>query len=119
MIMQREDLIERLRIFAEERDWNVFHTPRNIACALSVEASELLEIFQWSRGEGWSELSEEKVRTKVEDELADIYLYLLRFADLAKIDLDAVAERKIVKNAVKYPVNLAKGTDKKYNELGE
>lgn len=111
-------LAEKLQCFATERDWDQFHTPKNIASALSVEASELLEIFQWTRGQhGWSEIDDdESVRMHVEEEVADILLYLIRFASLAKIDLQQAALDKIQKNAVKYPIESAKGSDRKYNE---
>lgn len=111
-------LAERLAQFARERDWDIFHTPKNIASALSVEASELLEIFQWTRGQsGWHEIDTEKaVREHTEEELADILLYLIRFASLAKIDLQQAALRKMEKNARKYPVEKARGSDRKYNE---
>lgn len=101
--------------FATEREWDRFHTPKNIASALSVEASELLEIFQWTRGQhDWSEIK--PVQKHVEEELADILLYLIRFADLAKIDLQEVALKKIEINAAKYTVEKSKGSDRKYNE---
>lgn len=111
-------LAEKLEAFSSERDWNQFHTPKNIASALSVEASELLEIFQWTRGQhDWSEIDgEASVREHTEEELADILLYLIRFASLAKIDLQQAALRKMEKNALKYPVAKAKGSDRKYNE---
>ena len=111
-------LAEKLERFADERDWRHFHTPKNIASALSVEASELLEIFQWTRGQhGWDELdAEPAVREHIEEELADILLYLIRFASLAKIDLQQAALRKMKKNALKYPVEKARGSDRKYNE---
>ena len=97
-------LAEKLERFADERDWRRFHTPKNIASALSVEASELLEIFQWTRGQhDWNELdAEPAVRQHTEEELADILLYLIRFASLAKIDLQQAALRKMKKNALKY-----------------
>lgn len=111
-------LAEKLAHFAAERDWQRFHTPKNIASALSVEASELLEIFQWIRGQhGWDELdAEPAVREHTEEELADILLYLIRFASLAKIDLQQAALRKMQKNALKYPVEKVRGSDRKYNE---
>lgn len=111
-------LARELQRFATERDWDPFHTPKNIASALSVEASELLEIFQWTRGQhGWSEIDEDvSVRKHVEEEVADILLYLIRFASLAKIDLQEAALDKIRKNAVKYPIDSARGSDRKYNE---
>lgn len=110
-------LSDRLREFSSERDWDQFHTPKNIAASISVEASELLEIFQWSRGQnGWDELHDPKIKKRVEEELADILLYLLRFADLANIDLQKAAESKLILNEKKYPVETFKGSDKKYNE---
>lgn len=111
-------LAEKLQRFSMDRDWDQFHTPKNIASALSVEASELLEIFQWTRGQhGFSEIDEdESIRAHVEEEVADILLYLIRFASLAKIDLQQAALDKMQKNAVKYPVGTAKGSDRKYNE---
>ena len=111
-------LAEKLQCFATERDWDQFHTHKNIASALSLEASELLEIFQWTRGQhNWSEIDDdESLRTHVEEEMADILLYLIRFASLAKIDLQQAALDKIQKNAVKYPIESAKGSDRKYNE---
>ena len=111
-----QQLVQKLRAFAAERDWEQFHTPKNLACAISVEAAELLEIFQWSRGANWGSLQDEAVGRRTEEELADIFLYLLRFADLAKIDLIAAAEKKIENNRLKYPVERSKGSDAKYNE---
>ncbi len=111
-------LAKKLEAFSAERDWGQFHTPKNIASALSVEASELLEIFQWTRGQhGWQEIDAEKsVREHTEEELADILLYLIRFASLAKIDLQQAALKKMEKNALKYPVEQVRGSDRKYNE---
>ena len=106
-----------LRTFAAERDWDQFHTPKNLATALSVEASELLELFQWSRRQqSWSEVTDPSIRTRVEEELADILLYVIRFADKAGIDLQTIAERKIIANAEKYPAERFRCSDRKYNE---
>ena len=106
-----------LRSFAAERDWDQFHTPKNLASSISVEAAELLELFQWSRGQrGWDEVTDPSIRARVEDELADILLYLIRFADKAEIDLEAIAERKIALNAEKYPPERFRGSDRKYDE---
>ena len=110
-------LTNKIRDFAKERDWEQFHSPRNIASSISVESAELLEIFQWSKGQSWGEFSDRRMKIKAEDELADIFIYLLRFADLAEIDLEKVALRKIKKNALKYPISKFKGSDKKYNKL--
>ena len=104
LVIDNQKLAMTLRSFAAERDWDQFHTPKNLATSISVEAAELLEIFQWSRGQkGWDEVADPSIRSKVEDELADILLYVIRFADKAEIDLEAIAERKIALNAEKYP----------------
>ena len=115
--MNEQKIAEQLQKFAMERDWDQFHTPKNIATSISVESAELLELFQWTRGQkDWNEISEVEVKEKIENEVADILLYLIRFADLAKIDLEKVALRKIELNAKKYPIETSKGSDKKYNE---
>ena len=101
-MIDNQKLAMTLRSFAAERDWDQFHTPKNLATSISVEAAELLELFQWSRGQkGWDEVTDPSIRARVEDELADILLYLIRFADKAGIDLEAIAERKIASNAAK------------------
>ena len=106
-----------LRSFAAERDWDQFHTPKNLAVSISVEAAELLELFQWSRGQkGWDEVTDVSIQAKIEDELADILLYVIRFADKAGIDLEAVAERKIASNGQKYPAERFRGSDRKYDQ---
>ena len=116
-MIDNQKLAITLRAFAAERDWDQFHTPKNLATSISVEAAELLELFQWSRGQkGWEEVTDPSIRVRVEDELADILLYLIRFADKAEIDLGAIAERKIALNAEKYPPERFRGSDRKYDE---
>ena len=116
-MIDNEKLAATLRSFAVERDWDQFHTPKNLATSISVEAAELLELFQWSRGQkGWEEVNDPSIRARVEDELADILLSLIRFADKAEIDLAAIAERKIALNAKKYPPERFRGSDRKYDE---
>ena len=116
-MIDNEKLAVALRSFAAERDWDQFHTPKNLATSISVEAAELLELFQWSRGqESWDEVTNLSLRTRIENELADILLYVIRFADKAQIDLQAIAERKIASNAGKYPSETFRGSDRKYNE---
>lgn len=116
-MIDNRKLAAALRTFAAERDWDQFHTPKNLATSISVEAGELLELFQWSRGQkDWEEISDSSIRAKVEAELADILLALIRFADKAGIDLQTVAERKIASNAAKYPSELFRGSDRKYDE---
>ncbi|HYR83090.1 MAG TPA: nucleotide pyrophosphohydrolase [Terriglobia bacterium] len=116
-MIDNQQLAITLRSFAAERDWDQFHTPKNLATSISVEAAELLELFQWSRGQkGWDEVTDPSIRARVEDELADILLYVIRFADKAGIDLEAIAERKIASNAEKYPPERFRGSDRKYDE---
>jgi NTP pyrophosphatase (non-canonical NTP hydrolase) len=116
-MIDNEKIAITLRAFAAERDWDQFHTPKNLATSISVEAAELLELFQWSRGQkGWDEVTDPSIRARIEDELADILLYVIRFADKAEIDLAAIAARKIASNAEKYPQERFRGSDRKYNE---
>lgn len=109
-------LLDRIRVFAEERDWGQFHSPKNISMALSVEASELLENFQWMTEDESRNVSTGK-KAEVADEAADVFLYLLRLCDEMDIDLLKAANEKIDKNAVKYPVEKSKGRSTKYNKL--
>lgn len=110
-----EKLRDRLRVFAGERDWDQFHTPKNLSMALIAEAAELVEHFQWVDGDS-SHLLEDKVRPSVEEEIADIFIYLVRIADKLDIDLYDAAERKIEINARKYPAAKVKGSARKYTE---
>ena len=105
-----------LRRFAAARDWQQFHTPKNLAMALSVEAAELLEHFQWLTPEQ-STRFDAKGKRAVEDEIADVLLYLTRLADVLDIDLLAAARRKMRVNARKYPVRRAKGNARKYSQF--
>jgi len=107
-------LRDALRRFAAARDWQQFHTPKNLAMALSVEAAELLEHFQWLTPEQSTRFDATGKRA-VEDEIADVLLYLTRLADVLDIDLLAAARRKMRVNARKYPVRRAKGNARKYN----
>jgi NTP pyrophosphatase (non-canonical NTP hydrolase) len=104
-----EELKQRLRQFAAERDWEQFHTPKNLASALIVEAAELLEHFQWLTAEESVNLPPE-TRAEVEAEMADVLLYLARLADLLGVDLLDAAERKIKRNAEKYPAHEVRGS---------
>ena len=109
-------LRDRLRAFARERDWDQFHSPKNLSAALSVEAAELLEHFQWLKEDESFALSPEK-RAKVAEEIADVLLYLVRIADKLDIDVLDAALKKIDANGRKYPVEKAKGSMKKYTDL--
>ena len=113
-----KQLAEQLRKFAAEREWGVYHSPKNLAMALNVEAGELLEHFQWLSEEESRCLTEEK-RDAVAGEIADVLIYIVRLADELGIDPVAAAGRKIAVNAEKYPVDLARGNAVKYTELGE
>jgi len=116
--MSIESLTAQLRDFAQDRDWEQFHTPRNLAMALSGEAGELLSLFQWLRDgqvSGW--LDEPSNRTAVEHEMADVFAYLLRLADVLDVDLEGSLRTKIDVNAEKYPVELARGNALKYTAL--
>lgn len=111
-------LAKNLREFDQQRDWEQFHSPKNLAISIAVEAAELLELLQWSRGQSdWGDIQVPEVREKVEHECADVLLNLIRFADKAGIDLQAAAEKKLMMNAERYPVGTSKGSDKKYSEI--
>ena len=115
--MELKTLIARHRKFVEARHWGPFHSPRNLATALSVEASELLEIFQWlGKGEDGSNLTKEE-RVHLSEEMADVLAYLLRLSDVTGIDLEKAYLRKMKLNAKKYPVRLSKGKSTKYDRL--
>jgi dCTP diphosphatase len=109
-------LREALRRFAAERDWDQFHSPKNLAAALSFEAAELLEHFQWLTEEASRSLPE-PAKARVAEEMADVLLYLVRLADKLDVDLAAAAVAKIARNAQKYPVDKARGSIRKYTEL--
>jgi dCTP diphosphatase len=109
-------LRDLLRQFAADRDWDQFHSPKNLASALAVEAAELLEPFQW--------LTEEQSRTltlkqaaDVRKEIADVFIYLVRLADKLDVDLVAAAWEKVAENASKYPVSKSMGTSRKYTDF--
>lgn len=114
--MDIQALQQTLRDFAQARNWEQFHSPKNIATALAVEAAELLEPFQWMKEAESCNLKENaRDYEQVKEEVADVMIYLLRLADLLEIDLEQVVAEKIQKNAEKYPVNLAYGNAVKYN----
>ena len=110
-----DELIRKIRNFVEERDWDQFHSPKNLAMALAVEASELVEIFQWMTEEESQQL-DPKRKKYAEEEIADVMTYLIRISDRLDIDLLAAVERKLAINQKKYPANLVRGNSKKYTE---
>ena len=117
--MNLENLKLKLREFSKDRDWEQFHNPKNLATALSVEASELLEIFQWSNDGGLKEIDNPEKRQEIEKEIADIFNYLIKLVDILDMDLEKVALDKIKENAQKYPIETSKGKSIKYTELNE
>ena len=110
------NLAQQLDQFAQDRDWQQFHSPKNLASALVVEAGELLEHFQWLTEEQSRTLSPEK-REAVGAEVADVLLYLIQIANALGVDPIAAAQAKLKLNEMKYPVDRARGNSKKYDEL--
>ena len=104
--------------FAQERDWEQFHSPKNLSMAIAAETGELMEYFLWvSAAESSALCMSSDKRGKVEEELADVIILSLQFANMAKIDIASAVSAKIAKNAAKYPVSKAKGRSDKYTEL--
>jgi len=109
------DISASLRKFANERDWNQFHSPKNLSMALNVEAGELLEHFQWLTQQQSRNLDEQKL-AEVESEVADVLIYLIRISDILNINLNQAVTSKMQLNAEKYPVSKVYGNSKKYTE---
>ncbi len=113
-----QKILEAQRKFVKAREWDDFHTPKNLTMALSGEAAELMEIFQWlSQEESLTVHKDKDRREMISDELADIFFYLLRVCDKLDIDIEKAFWSKMKKNSRKYPVRLARGNAKKYYEL--
>ena len=110
-----EALKQKIQHFVDERDWSQFHTPKNLASALSVEAAELLEPFQWLNSGCPEELNAE-TRSAIRHEMADVLNYLVMLADLLDVDLLAAAQEKIALNALKYPAAQVHGDARKYSD---
>jgi len=110
-----DDVKQFLREYARVRDWEQFHAPKNLAMALAVEASELMEIFQWLTTDESHHLDGDQ-RQQVKEEIADVFMYLLRMSDVLDIDLLKACEEKAVINDKKYPAGKVKGNAKKYNQ---
>lgn len=106
---------QKIRAFRDERDWLQFHTPKDMATAIAIEASELQELFLWKNPSEVNDVLLRK-REQVEDEIADIALYLLELADILQMDLPAIIDRKLAKNAAKYPADRVRGSSRKYTE---
>jgi NTP pyrophosphatase (non-canonical NTP hydrolase) len=106
------ELAERLRIFARERDWDQFHTPKNLAASITIEAAELQEVFQWLNDEQSANLNAEQIAA-VREELADVAIYLIRLADRLEVDLAGAISEKIAANKVRYPADEVRGASGK------
>ena len=112
--MKQETINEVLK-FRDERNWKQFHNPKDLAISISLEAAELLEIFQWSADDVWCKDKMEKIR----EELADVLNYCILMADTCGLDMDEIIQEKVRKNGEKYPVEKAYGHKEKYTELGK
>ena len=111
--MLRDETIRRVIQFRDNRDWRQFHTPKDLAISLSLEAAELLEVFQWSG----TDLECRDKLDRIREELADVLSYCVLMADVCGLDLDEILNAKVDKNAAKYPVEKARGSAAKYTEL--
>ena len=109
----REETINKILKFRDDRDWKQFHNPKDLAISISLEAAELLEVFQWSG----ADVSNEGKQDKIKEELADVVNYCVLMADACELDLDEIIQEKIKINERKYPVEKAKGRKDKYDKL--
>ena len=113
-----QEIKDRVLAFARERDWEQFHSPKNLSMAIAAEAAELMEHFLWqSPDQSRSDMEEARLREKVEQELADIFIFAIEFANVTGMDIAAIIEEKMSRNAEKYPVDKARGRSEKYTEL--
>jgi NTP pyrophosphatase (non-canonical NTP hydrolase) len=112
-----DDILQKIKQFSKDRDWDQFHSIKNLVMALSVESSELVEIYQWLSEEESNNKTEQTIKKRAEEELADIFIYLLRIVDKLDINLQKAVEDKLEQNAEKYPVSKAFGNSKKYTEF--
>ena len=116
-IKELTDLIQK---FCEERDWDQFHNPKDLAIGISTEANELLDIFRFQREEDIKNIfADDQRRMHVEEEIADVLFFVLRFAQMNQIDLESALKSKMMKNAKKYSIEKAKGKNLKYTQLNE
>jgi NTP pyrophosphatase (non-canonical NTP hydrolase) len=111
--MLREETIQRVLKFRDDRDWRQFHTPKDLAISMCLEAAELLEVFQWSG----TDLECSAKQASIREELADVLSYCILMADVCGLDLDEIMNEKVTKNERKYPVEKSRGTAAKYTEL--
>ena len=112
------DLKKEIQVFCEERDWDQFHNPKDLAIGISTEANELLDIFRFHNEEETKEIfADDKKLEHLNEEIADTLFFVIRFAQMNNIDLAKALDNKLKKNAAKYPVEKSKGKNLKYNEL--
>lgn len=105
--------IEKINKFRDDRDWRKFHNEKDLAISISLEASELLELFQWKESKDVTSKSLKRIK----EELADVFIYSIMLADNLNLDIENIIDEKLEKNARKYPVEISKGSNKKYTEL--
>ena len=110
---QKQTSMEKVKQFREERDWRQFHNEKDLAISISLEASELLELFQWKNSE---EVTETKLE-RIKEELADVLIYSYMMADNLNLDIETIITEKLIKNNEKYPINKSKGNKSKYTDL--
>lgn len=108
-----KSIIEKINQFRDDRDWRKFHNEKDLAISISLEASELLELFQWKESEEVTSKSLDRVK----EELADVLIYSFMLADNLQLDVNKIIDDKLISNNMKYPVNLSRGNSKKYTEL--
>lgn len=117
-LIDADGAAQALRQFAKDRDWQQFHSPKNLVMALSGEVGELTEIFQWmTEADSYDAASAPRTADAVRDEIADVALYLIRLADVLGVDLNAAITSKLAANAAKYPVEASRGVSTKYDQL--
>jgi dCTP diphosphatase len=114
--MELHELQQRIRDFRDARDWKQFHSPKNLAASVAIEAAELLEIFQWCDSADSVAVAEQR-RDRVLDEVADVAIYLLELADILGIDVSAAVLAKLERNEHRYPADRARGRSEKWDEL--
>ena len=110
-----KELLAQIKQFNDERDWEQFHSPKNLVMALMVETAEIGEIFQWLSEDASKNLSEDRLK-RVSEELGDVFIYLVNLADKLGIDLNKAAMEKLKKNSEKYPAEKVRGSSRKYTE---
>ena len=120
ILMDVKYIQNKLSDFAKKRDWEKFHNLKNLAISINIESSELLEIFQWDDNQKVDEkLKKKQFKERISEEVADVLLYLLRFSQIANLDLEKICLKKMKKNAKKYPIKLSKGKSTKYTSFKE